>query len=383
MKKLEVSSFELRVAAFAVAVASSMTLPAATNDFYVGAAYEADATHFNTVQAAFNAVVKNSDDTTVIHLAPGTYREKVVLSDNSNNVLLLGDERRPQDYVISWNDCNSYRTLNGRFYAKVDGQFVADEYATTNEIEAVTLVGFEIQSKVSGFEARGVTFFNTAWVEYWNGQHGDVGPGQALAVRTNGNNPAVFRHCRLISGQDTFCIYGPAYCEDCYIEGAVDFLYGSKCALFNRCELYSNNGGYFTADGHGPGTVKIGYLFWKCRFNVAEGKSSSLGRPWNVGANVWLADCYLGPRVSEQMWSTWGAQEAGKTIYRDYGTRSPVMFTPPNGDGQWGEGIIVRGTMEEFWQEMEGFGFDSIDDIFSQEAGTWRPVMRNGIEIRE
>ena len=369
MKKLEVSSFELRVAAFAVAVASSMTLSAATNDFYVGSSYTTDAKHFNRVKDALAAVPENSGDTTIIHMQSGIYREKVILSGARHNILLLGDERHPENYVISWNDANGFR------HDPETGELL--DPSTANN-----LTTFEVGGTCTNFEARGVTFYNSAWQEYWDGTLSN-GPGQALAIQlTCANNPCVFRHCRFISGQDTMYINGaPIYCEDCYIEGTVDFIYGSRCGLFNRCDIFSR-GGYVTADGEHPAKTKMSYLFWKCRVNVEEGKKTTLGRSWRNTANVWFADCYLGKGVESGLWTYWNDVK-GVTVLRDYGTRSETRFTPPNLKGQWGEGIIVRGTMEEFWQAMAGLGFDSIDDIFSQEAGDWRPVMRNGIEVRE
>ena len=96
MKKFEDASCKLRISAAvaAIAVAASATLHAATNDFYVGASYTVDATHFNTVQAAFDAVVEQSEDTTVIHLDAGTYAESVMVTNKLDNILLLGDEKR-------------------------------------------------------------------------------------------------------------------------------------------------------------------------------------------------------------------------------------------------------------------------------------------------
>lgn len=341
-------------------VSLAIAAPATTNDIYVGASYTPDATHFNTIQAAFDAVPAEQDsDAYVIHLAAGEYDERVVVSNAVRNVMLLGDERHPEKYVQKWN---------------VGGGDTS----------------FWLNNKgIKNFEARGVTFYNYAWQRYWDGEQyteSQFGPGQALAMKTStGGNPCIFRHCRMISGQDTFYINGgPVYCEDCFIAGAVDFIYGEACGLFNRCELFSNDGGYFTADGHGnkgEGYVNIGYLFYKCRFNVAEGKSATLGRSWRDGANVWLADCYIGPGVKPELWSYWNDVK-GKTVLRDYGTRSDVTFSVPNNNGQWGEGIIVRGTMAEFWTAMSGFSYTSITDIFGQEADDWRPEIHPAVEIR-
>src|SRR5262249_44478371 len=89
------------------------------------------------------------------------------------------------------------------------------------------------------FHADRITFQNTS---------GD--PGQALALRIDGDRAALVG-CRMLGWQDTLMVNkGRQYFRDCSIEGRVDFIYGDGTTVFDRCEIRSKNGG----DGTAPRT---------------------------------------------------------------------------------------------------------------------------------
>ena len=54
------------------------------------------------------------------------------------------------------------------------------------------------------------------------------------------------------------------YFAECYIEGRVDFIYGSGSAIFDRCEIHSKNGGYVTA-ANTPQDHPFGFVFLHCK----------------------------------------------------------------------------------------------------------------------
>jgi pectinesterase len=55
---------------------------------------------------------------------------------------------------------------------------------------------------------------------------------QAVALRIGGDK-AAFYNCRLIGFQDTLCDdKGRHFFKDCYIEGTVDFIFGSGKSLY-------------------------------------------------------------------------------------------------------------------------------------------------------
>lgn len=166
--------------------------------------------------------------------------------------------------------------------------------------------------------------------------------GQALAVYAEGDH-ILFSGCRLLGHQDTLFtgplpneeakaggFKGPTefaprrLCrqiyENCYIEGEVDFIFGSAAAYFENCTLYSLNrdmdpNGYVTA----PSTYenqKYGYVFHNCRFksNCPE-NSVYLGRPWrNYGQTV-LIHCELDGHIKDEGFHDWNKPETHNTVF--------------------------------------------------------------------
>src|SRR5690606_12658173 len=105
------------------------------------------------------------------------------------------------------------------------------------------------------FTAENITFQNSS------------GPiGQAVAISVDGDRTA-FKNCRFLGFQDTLYTYGRGsrqYYKDCYIEGTVDFIFGTSTAVFDNCEIFAKKGGYLTAAST-PDSVKYGYVFLNCR----------------------------------------------------------------------------------------------------------------------
>ena len=150
-----------------------------------------------------------------IEIAPGTYHERVIITQNHTNITLIGTGKSPEDVVIT-NSLNA-KTAGGTFFT-----------------ETVEING-------TGFEADNITFENAA---------GNTGQAVAVADRAD---RSIFKHCRFLGHQDTlFADYGRQYYVDSYIEGGVDFIFGNAAAVFNRSEIHANGAGsprYGTAPG--------------------------------------------------------------------------------------------------------------------------------------
>ena len=112
-----------------------------------------------------------------IEIAPGTYRERVIVTQNHPNITLIGMGKSPEDVVIT-NSLNA-KQAGGTFFT-----------------ETVEING-------PGFEADNITFENTA---------GNTGQAVAVAVRSD---RAIFKRCRFLGHQDTlFAYYGRQYYVD-------------------------------------------------------------------------------------------------------------------------------------------------------------------------
>jgi pectinesterase len=179
-----------------------------------------------------------------------------------------------------------------------------------------------------GFHAFRVTFRNIS------GDH-----GQALALRIDGDK-AVIRECRIFGWQDTLMVNDHRqYFRDDYIEGRVDFIYGSGTAVFDHCEIRSKNGGYVTAAST-PKDHAYGLIFLDCKltgdptpWRNPTGDSqpkppsppvAALGRPWRPYAMVAFIRCNLGKHIRPDGWDNWGNPANEQTArYSEYKSSGP------------------------------------------------------------
>ncbi len=185
--------------------------------------------------------------------------------------------------------------------------------------------------------------------------------GQALALYADGDE-LTFENVHLIGSQDTLFtgplpptayelggFTGPKeFCprrdgrhlyKDCYIEGDVDFIFGSATCWFENCELFSRKNDHFKAPAPGeenpiygyvtaastPEGKEFGYVFKSCRFTSDCPKASIyLGRPWRNFAKTVLIDCELGEHINPLGWHDWGKEAAHESIlYAEYASKGP------------------------------------------------------------
>ncbi len=250
---------------------------------------------YRTVQAAFDAVPDGNADWLTITIKPGTYKEKLTLAPGKNHVRLLGEDAART--VLTFDD----------YHQRLDA--AGKEIGTTGSA-SVHLYG-------NDFTAENITFANSA------------GPvGQAVAAWVSGDR-SCFRHCRFLGFQDTLYTFGYGsrqLYEDCYIEGTVDFIFGSSTAWFERCTLVGKRGGFFTAAST-PDTTRYGYVFSHCRLlgaPDAPARSFYLGRPWRPYAKVVYLACELGAVVQPAGWDEWGKESNKQTAtYAEYQSSGP------------------------------------------------------------
>jgi pectinesterase len=216
-----------------------------------------------------------------IEIAPGTYQERVIVTQNHTNITLLGMGKSPADVVIT-NSLNA-KQAGGTFFT-----------------ETVEVNG-------QGFEADNITFENTA---------GNTGQAVAAAVRAD---RSIFKHCRFLGHQDTlFADYGRQYYVDSYIEGGVDFIFGNATAVFDLSEIHANAPGYLTAQSRTSPDQTTGYVILNSKVtsgiehvapadaNLASKEVTSLGRPWRPYSRVVYINTELSAAVTPQGWNAWG-----------------------------------------------------------------------------
>jgi len=219
---------------------------------------------YTTVQAAINAVPDNRTSPWLIFVKNGTYEELIRVPESKPFLNLIGQDRNKTIISFAIN-CSSGPTDTGWEFNK--GQYGMSDCAT-------------MVVAAHDFYAENISFENRYGIQY------QAGP-MALAMRSN-NDRFAFNNCKFRSFQDTWYTTSRNagdrhFANNCYIEGAVDYVYGGGDAFFDRCTLYNvRSGSVIVAPSHAAGT-KYGYAFNSCTIdgNAAAGDGNlKLGRPW-------------------------------------------------------------------------------------------------------
>ena len=269
-------------------------------------------TDYKTIQQALDHAPEAPHGRIFIHIAPGTYHERINVTQNRPRLTLLGEGKTPADVVID--AAQNAKMAGGTFFTE------------TAEIDG------------DNFEADNVTFANTA---------GNTGQAVAAAVRSD---RAVFKHCRFLGHQDTlFADWGRQYYLDSYIEGGVDFIFGNATAVFDRSEVHALSPGYLTAQSRTAPTQTTGYVFTRSRVTTAALEESTLppagapgaastasatrngrpftflGRPWRPYSRVVFMHTELPAALSPAGWSRWKSTDTGEPLayYAEFDNSGP------------------------------------------------------------
>lgn len=282
----------MRAAALVLAV---MAAPAGAETLHVS--HDADA-QYATVQAAVDALPDTGGD---IDIAPGTYREKIVVA--KNGVHLHGTGAEPQDVVLVYGD--------------------------SSLITGHTFSSFSVNAMGDDFHADNLTIQNDYWLDPANK------PSQAVALLVNGDR-AVLNHIRLLGHQDTLYANKGAdgrisrqYFSDCYIEGHVDFIFGNAKAYFHNCEIHgvAADTVMFTAQSKNAADEDSAYVFDHCVLTADPGaKEVWLGRPWRTWSTVVFLNTEMRARIAKGGWREWTPGETNKlpfTYYAEYKSTGP------------------------------------------------------------
>ncbi|MEQ1677140.1 MAG: pectinesterase family protein [Chitinophagaceae bacterium] len=251
---------------------------------------------FSSVQAAFDAVPYNNDQTTVIRVMPGVYKEKLFLDSTKNRVQLLGTDKMTT--ILTYDDHTGKLAPNGD---------------TIN-----TRTSWSVKIKADNFLAYNITFQNDA----------GFSAGQAVAMESDGDK-ATFSDCRFVGNQDVLFLNNEnsrQFFQFCYIEGTTDFIFGSATAWFEKCEIYCKKNSHVTAAST-PASKEWGFVFDNCKLTGDTSLHNvSLGRPWRPTAAVVYMNCYIGAHIKSEGWSNWNNTDNYKFAryaeYKNYGPSS-------------------------------------------------------------
>ena len=252
--------------------------------------------HYTTIQSAIAAAPSGTAaQPTVIDIKPGTYRELIYAQREKHFIVLKGDDPDPQKTVVTF---GLYAGIIGP-----DGLPIGTFRTPTAYIDA------------DDFVVENVDFVNSA---------GNV--GQALAIRVDGDRD-VFKNCRFDGYQDTILDNrGRHYYDRCTVTGAVDFIFGGGCGVFDHSKIVMirPDGGKLTAPST-PQDQDYGLVFLSCTLpqgpGILDGKSS-LMRPWRPYGESAFINCTMGSHISAAGFEPWDGRELTSRAY-EYGSVMP------------------------------------------------------------
>ncbi|CAN8277177.1 unnamed protein product [Cochlearia groenlandica] len=134
---------------------------------------------------------------------------------------------------------------------------------------------------------------------------------QAVAIAIYGDKSA-FYNCGFLGLQDTLWdVQGRHYFKNCYIEGAIDFIFGSGQSIYEDCHIYATAGplaskvssGFITAQSRKSVSDTSGFIF--IRGNVLGNTNVYLGRAYGPYSRVIFIHTYLGSVVLPRGWLPW------------------------------------------------------------------------------
>lgn len=274
---------------------------------------------FKTIQEALDSLPVDNTEEVTLFIHKGIYREQLTV--RIPYVTMIGEDA--EETVIDFD-----------LYAKM---------IMEDGMKRGTFRTWTFLIDTHDFKAQNLTFSNSA------GKGTEV--GQALALYADGDR-LIFDNCRFLGNQDTLFtgplppreiepngfigpkqhaprINGRHYYRNCYIEGDIDFIFGSATAYFEGCTLFSKYTGetinsYVTAASTPEGEA-YGYVMKNCRFESnCPPDSAYLGRPWRDFARTVLINCYIGDHICPEGFHDWGKPLARQhSYYAEYGSFGP------------------------------------------------------------
>jgi len=244
---------------------------------------------FKTIQSAVNSLSTTSTTAQSIFIQPGTYSEQVFIAARAAPLTVYGYTEDTTSYTSNVVTITHSLSL---------GESTSDDATGTVRNWAANSKFYNINIK------------NTFGESSSN--------GQAIALSAEATNQGYYG-VGLYGYQDTllsetgFQVYGK-----CYIEGAVDFIFGqSAMAWIDSSDIrVSAGGGAITASGRITSSSASYYVINKSSVGAATESTASsfsppgagtvfLGRPWSEFARVAFQNTVLSDIINSAGWEIW------------------------------------------------------------------------------
>ncbi|CAJ1932262.1 unnamed protein product [Sphenostylis stenocarpa] len=235
---------------------------------------------FKTIIDALKSIPSGNTKRVILHIGPGNYNEKITVEKTKPFVTFYGTPGQ---------------------MPKISYGGTAKQYGTVDSATLIVLSDY--------FVAANVMILNSAPRPDLN----TVG-GQAAALRISGDK-ATFYNVHLYGYQDTVCDDAHRhFFKDCYIQGTVDYIFGSGKSLYVNCELRTLGDAmdtYITAQARKNKQEDNGYSFVHCEL-TGTGTGAYLGRAWFSHSTVVFAYCNMGNIFNKVAWSNNNHKEYDK-----------------------------------------------------------------------
>ncbi|MBR0494662.1 MAG: hypothetical protein IJJ71_00615 [Treponema sp.] len=319
---------------------------------------------FKTVSAAVKAASamgpKSEKDRITIHIAPGTYREQILIDVP---YITLKNDTPSQEVKLTW-----YYGIGYNYYSADEKGWYDEDLAYDKFVKhPVAKWGGAtyIKPYATAFRAEGITF-ETSFNKYMTDDELSDGVASDGSVPERKINSDVrskaltersaailieavraeFFNCKFLGSQDTlYTGYNSeaqkaenspykneplrAYFRNCFVEGNTDFIFGDGDVVFENCEIsfagYTTEGvagGYLTA---ARTTSKKGYLFYDCVLSANQNyfvNQGYLGRPWGKEARVAFIKSLVGTSgiINPLGWTQMSGNKPEDANFKEFGT---------------------------------------------------------------
>ncbi|KAM3199367.1 putative pectinesterase 67 [Capsicum annuum] len=285
--------------------------------------------NFKSVQAAINSIPDGNSNWIIIHVRKGIYREKVYVPPKKSYIFMRGNGKGRTSIV--WSESSIDNTKSATF-----------------KVEAPNFIAFGISFKNQAFN--GVT---------------STSQNQTSVAALVGADKVAFYHCSFLSTHNTlFDKKGRHYYEDCYIQGSIDFIFGSGQSLFQNCEIFVvadrrvDIRGSVTAQSRFRDKENSGFVFVEGKVYGVGGVY--LGRAIGSYSRVIFAKTYFSKTIVPQGWTNWSSPGSTRNLYHgEYKCSGPGSAN--NGRASWSKQL----------NDKEAMSFTSIEFIQGKQ---WLPA---------
>ncbi|KAH6685445.1 pectin lyase fold/virulence factor [Plectosphaerella plurivora] len=278
---------------------------------------------FTSLTAALASLPSDSTSQ-IIFIYPGTYNEQVPSINRPGPVMIIGytADEPGKGYK------NNQVTITQSRGLSVSPAPVGHSNAETATIATAS-------SKISWYNVNLVNSDNL---------DGAIPSYVTLAASVYGDKIG-FYGCSFVGWQDTLltgATAGMQYYESCYIDGAIDFIWGYSKAYFKGCTIAAKRAkSAITAHSRSSLTATGGYIFDQCLFTEAPTATVDLkglvylGRPYSKYALVVIKNSHLTDVIQPAGWKIWSTTDP-RTDFITFAEYNNI------GPGSWENNVAAR-----------------------------------------